>query len=112
MSLSWEYKGKLYDLDKNGFLQDWEAWEDGMAEKMAEADGITLTEGHWEVIRFLRGYYSKYQIAPMIKILVREIGKAFGPDKGNIKYLFELFPGGPAKQACRYAGLPKPTGCV
>jgi tRNA 2-thiouridine synthesizing protein E len=48
----------------------------------------------------------------MIKILVKEIGKAMGKEKGNTKYLYQLYPGGPAKQACRYAGLPKPTGCV
>jgi tRNA 2-thiouridine synthesizing protein E len=48
----------------------------------------------------------------MIKILVKEIAKVMGPEKGNTKYLYELFPDGPAKQACRYAGLPKPTGCV
>ncbi len=112
MSLSWEYNGKLYELDKDGFLKDWKAWEEGMAEKMAAEDGIILNEGHWEIIRFLRQYFIKYQIAPMIKILVKEVGKAFGPEKGNLKYLFELFPRGPAKQACRYAGLPKPTGCV
>ena len=40
------------------------------------------------------------------------IGKKLGADKGNSQYLYELFPYGPAKQACKIAGLPKPTGCV
>jgi tRNA 2-thiouridine synthesizing protein E len=48
----------------------------------------------------------------MIKILTKELGKTMGKEKGNTKYLYELYPAGPAKQACRYAGLPKPTGCV
>jgi len=48
----------------------------------------------------------------MIKILTKEMKKRYGKEKGSTKYLYELFPGGPAKQACRYAGLPKPTGCV
>ena len=112
MPLLWEYKGKPYELDKDGYLQDWEAWEDGMAEKMAEADGLELTENHWTIIKFLRDYFVKFEIAPMIQILVKEIGRAMGTEKGNIKYLYNLFPEGPAKQACRYAGLPKPTGCV
>ena len=45
-------------------------------------------------------------------MLTKAIGKKLGKDKGNSKYLYELFPYGPAKQACKYAGLPKPTGCV
>jgi tRNA 2-thiouridine synthesizing protein E len=86
--------------------------EGRMAQIMASQDSITLGPEHWDIIKFLREYFIKFQIAPMIKILVKEIGKAMGPEKGNTKYLYELFPGGPAKQACRYAGLPKPTGCV
>ena len=71
-----------------------------------------LTENHWEVINFLRSYYEEYQIAPAVRVLTKAIGKKLGKDKGNSKYLYELFPYGPAKQACKYAGLPKPTGCV
>ena len=66
----------------------------------------------WEVINFLREYYQEYQIAPAVRVLTKAIGKKLGPDKGNSKYLYELFPYGPAKQACKVAGLPKPTGCV
>jgi TusE/DsrC/DsvC family sulfur relay protein len=107
-----EFEGKQCEIDEDGFLMDWQEWKEGMAEQMAKEDGLTLTNEHWEVIKFLREYFIKFQIAPMIKILVKEIGKAMGPAKGNTKYLYELFPAGPAKQACRYAGLPKPTGCV
>jgi len=107
-----EYEGKTYEVDEEGYLQDWEQWHEGLASHMAKLDGLELTDAHWEVIRFLRDYFTKYQIAPMIKILVKEIGKVMGPEKGNTKYLYELYPAGPAKQACRYAGLPKPTGCV
>ncbi|MEW6067863.1 MAG: TusE/DsrC/DsvC family sulfur relay protein [Nitrospirota bacterium] len=106
------FKGKEYEMDEDGYLTDWQVWEAGMAEEMAKGDGLALTPEHWEVINFLRDYFIKFQIAPMIKILVKEMAKAFGPEKGNTKYLYNLFPAGPAKQACRYAGLPKPTGCV
>jgi TusE/DsrC/DsvC family sulfur relay protein len=108
----WEFEGKKYELDEDGFLVDWQSWQEGMATAMAKNDNIELTENHWVIIKFLREYFIKFEIAPMIKILVKELGKAFGPEMGNTKYLYQLFPGGPAVMACRYAGLPKPTGCV
>lgn len=107
-----ELGGQSIEVDEEGYLTNLDDWSKELAEHMATEDGITLTEAHWEVINFLRDYFQKYQIAPMIKILVKEIGKTMGPEKGNTKYLYELYPAGPAKQACRYAGLPKPTGCV
>jgi len=107
-----EIAGKQVEVDEDGYMVDLDAWNKDIALSMAKADGLDLTDSHWEIINFLRDYYQKYQIAPMIKILVKEIGKTMGADKGNTKYLYELFPDGPAKQACRYAGLPKPTGCV
>ncbi len=107
-----EFQGKQIEVDDDGYLLNLEDWTPDLAGHLASQDGISLTDAHWEVINFLRDYYKQYQIAPMIKILVKEIGKAMGPEKGNTKYLYELYPAGPAKQACRYAGLPKPTGCV
>lgn len=107
-----DFGGKQVEVDDDGYISNLDDWTPELAQFMADQDGITLTDAHWEVINFLREYYKKYQIAPMIKILVKEIGKAMGPEKGNTKYLYELYPAGPAKQACRYAGLPKPTGCV
>lgn len=107
-----EIKGKSYEIDDDGYLINWQDWNEDIAGQLAKIEGIELTDAHWEVIRFLRNYFMQYQIAPMIKILVKEIGKVMGPEKGNTKYLYELYPGGPAKQACKFAGLPKPTGCV
>ena len=107
-----DFKGKQIEVDDDGYIINLDDWSPELAEQFASEDGVTLTEAHWEVINFLRDYYQKYQIAPMIKILVKELGKAMGKEKGNTKYLYELYPAGPAKQACRYAGLPKPTGCV
>ena len=107
-----EFEGKSYEVDEEGYLMDWAVWAEGIAAVMAKEDGLELTDAHWDVIRFLREYFEKYQIAPMIKILTKELAKKYGKEKGNTKYLYELYPAGPAKQACRYAGLPKPTGCV
>lgn len=107
-----EIEGKAYEIDEDGYLLDWQEWNEGIAGHMAKEDGLELSDAHWEVIKFLRSYFEKYQIAPMVKILTKELKKKYGKEKGNTKYLYELYPAGPAKQACRYAGLPKPTGCV
>jgi len=98
--------------DPEGYLVRRDDWSRELAEEMAAFDDIVLAEPHWEVIHFLQEYYDHYEIAPAIRILTKQIGKRFGKEKGNSRYLYELFPRGPAKQACRYAGLPKPTGCV
>ena len=98
--------------DHEGYLMRRADWTPELAVELAMADGIELTNAHWEVINFLQEYYDNYEIAPAIRILTKQIGKRYGLEKGNSKYLYELFPKGPAKQACRYAGLPKPTGCV
>ncbi len=107
-----EIAGKPVEVDEDGYLVNLEDWTKDVAIVFAKEDELELSDAHWEVINFLREYYEKYQIAPMIKILVKEIGKTMGKEKGNTKYLYELYPAGPAKQACRFAGLPKPTGCV
>lgn len=107
-----EVKGAKYEVDEDGFLVDPDEWTMDIANYFADVEGIAMTEAHWEVVNFLRDYFKQFNIAPMIKILVKEIGKKMGPEKGNTKYLYQLYPGGPAKQACKIAGLPKPTGCV
>jgi tRNA 2-thiouridine synthesizing protein E len=104
--------GRTIDLGKDGYLANVDEWDEEVAGILADEEGIEMTERHWEVVHFLREYYRLYQIAPMIKILVKKMGSAFGPAKGNLKYLYELYPEGPAKQACKIAGLPRPTGCV
>ena len=107
-----EINGNEYELDGEGFLQNMSDWSREVASGMAEKDGVELEPAHWEVIKFLRDYYFEYRIAPAIRVLGKEIGKRLGVDKGNTRYLDQLFAFGPARQACRYAGLPNPTGCV
>ena len=107
-----EVNGKDYEVDEEGYLVDLSSWVPEIAGVMAAAEDAELTDAHWEVINFLREYYEEYQIAPAVRVLTKAIGKKLGKDKGNSKYLYELFPYGPGKQACKYAGLPKPTGCV
>ncbi len=110
--MSIEVNGKTYETDEEGYLTNINDWEPEVGTAMAQVDDCELSNNHWEVITFLRDYYEEYQIAPAVRVLTKAIGKKLGKDKGNSKYLYQLFPYGPAKQACKYAGLPKPTGCV
>ena len=110
--MSFEINGKTYETDEEGYLLNLAEWTKEAAEHMAEEEKVPLTDSNWEVINFLREYYNEYQIAPAVRVLTKAIGKKFGAEKGNSKYLYDLFPYGPAKQACKIAGLPKPTGCI
>lgn len=110
--MSLQLAEKVLETDEEGFILRLDDWSEEAAETMAAEDNLELTPEHWEVINFLRDYYTEFQIAPPVRKLTKAVGQKLGPDKGNSKYLYELFPYGPAKQACRYAGLPKPTGCV
>ncbi len=110
--MAMDVNGVSIETDEEGFLVNLSDWNPDVALELAKGESIELTEQHWEVINFLREYYDEYQIAPAVRVLTKAIGKKLGPDKGNSKYLYDLFPYGPGKQACKIAGLPKPTGCI
>jgi len=107
-----EVNGKSLEVDEEGYLANLNEWEPAVAEVMAKDEGLELSDDHWEIINFLREYYEEYQIVFAVRVLTKAVGKKLGKEKGNSKYLYELFPYGPGKQACKLAGLPKPTGCV
>ena len=110
--MAYELNGQNFDVDEEGYITDISLWNKELADLIAKGEEIDMTEDHWEVVNFLRDYYEEYQIAPAVRVLTKAVKKSLGADKGNSKYLYELFPYGPAKQACKIAGLPKPTGCV
>jgi len=94
------------EVDEDGFICDPDKWNEAVAETLAETEGIEeLTEEHWKVMNYLRDYYQKFGVAPMIRKLCKETGFP-------LKKIYDLFPSGPAKGAFKVAGLPKPTGCV
>ncbi|MGB5291843.1 MAG: TusE/DsrC/DsvC family sulfur relay protein [Lysobacterales bacterium] len=110
--MAYELNGVTYEADEEGYLVDISAWNKDLALLIAQDENIEMNDDAWEVVNFLRNYYEEYQIAPAVRVLTKAVKKSLGPDKGNSKYLYELFPYGPAKQACKIAGLPKPTGCI
>ena len=98
--------GQEIEIDEDGFIQEPEKWNNEVAEDLAKTeDAYPMGEDHWKLVNYLRNYFLEYDIAPPIRMLCKETGF-------NLKYVYELFPGGPAKGACKVAGLPKPTGCV
>ena len=107
-----EVNGNTYETDEEGYLINLADWNEDIGKAIAVTENVDMSPSHWEVVNFLREYYNEYQIAPAVRVLTKAIGKQLGAEKGNSKYLYELFPYGPAKQACKIAGLPKPTGCV
>lgn len=99
------------ETDKEGFLKNTGDWNPTIAEQLAELDGITLSEDHWEVIHLVRDYYQNYRLFPANRVLVTKVREAFGESKGNSIHLMKLFTGKPAKHIAKIAGLPKPPNC-
>jgi tRNA 2-thiouridine synthesizing protein E len=98
--------------DKEGYLKEPSLWDESLAPVIAITEGITLTEDHWEVIRYVRRFYDEFNTSPSIRPLVKYLAQELGEGKGNSMYLYKLFPKGPAKQATKIAGLPKPKRCI
>jgi len=85
---------------------DWTR-EDAM--KIAQAEGLQLTETHWEAIRALQNYYAHHDDESVINL--RDLHDALDENfhlQGGLKFLYTLFPGGPIAQSCRLAGLKAP----
>lgn len=101
-----ELAGDMYEVDEKGFLQEPGRWNESVAQALAAMEGVTeLSDEHWKVINYLRSYYLQNDICPMVRRLRKETGL-------GLSRLYELFPNGPANSACKWAGIPKPTGCV
>jgi tRNA 2-thiouridine synthesizing protein E len=107
-----DFMGKKVATDKQGYLLDYTLWHKDLAIEMAKNDDFDLTPLHWEVINFVRQFYLTYNTSPAIRALTKAMKAEFGEEKANSRYLFRLFPDGPAKQATKYAGLPKPKRCL
>jgi len=94
------------EMDGDGFMTDPSLWNNDLALEIAKSDGINeLTENHWKVINIIRQNFDEKGIAPMVRVICKETGL-------KLREIYELFPLGPARGACRVAGLPKPDGCV
>jgi tRNA 2-thiouridine synthesizing protein E len=106
------FDGREIALDERGYLARADDWNEPLAAHMAALDGIALGAEHWVVIRFLRRYHAEFRMAPGMRLLLKALAAELGPEWATSRKLYRLFPEGPAKQACRYAGLPKPVSCI
>ena len=110
--MSYDFNDQLIEHDKEGYLIKLSDWNKELAILIAKHEDIEMSNDHWEVINFIRDYYHEFNISPAVRILTKAVKKKLGVEKGNSRYLYELFPYGPAKQASKIAGLPKPTNCI
>ena len=106
------FEGSEIETDSEGYLKETTQGSEAMAEVIAAQEGISLSVEHWEVVRFVRDFYLEFNTSPAIRMLVKAMANKFGEEKGNSRYLYRLFPTGPAKQATKIAGLPKPVKCI
>ncbi|EOG1983613.1 TPA: sulfurtransferase TusE [Proteus mirabilis] len=106
------FNGQQIETDSHGYLKNSNEWIEEMVPILAELEEIELTEQHWEIIRFVRQFYLEFNTSPAIRMLVKALAQKYGDEKGNSRYLYRLFPKGPAKQATKLAGLPKPVKCI
>lgn len=107
-----EFNGQTIKVYASGNLVNPEDWSEALAERLAQKEGIQLGDEHWAVIKFLRHFYFQYGITPMVKVLIKHMAEEMGSEESNEQHLYQLFPGGPARQGSRIAGLPSPQGCI
>ena len=94
------------EVNENGFIQQPELWNDEVAAALAATEGVDeLSADHWKVVRYLRKHYLDFGLAPMIRKLCKQTGF-------ELRKIYKLFPSGPAKGACKVAGMPNANGGV
>jgi tRNA 2-thiouridine synthesizing protein E len=94
------------EFDADGFMVNPDLWSEEVARALANEEGITdMSENHWKVVNFIRAYWREHDLAPPVRLICQELGV-------SIREIYKLYTAGPARGACRVAGLPKPDGCV
>lgn len=102
-----EVNGKSIETTDSGYLVNHMDWDEDVARKLAEIEGIELTDKHWDVLSYLREeYIDNGQNQPMERVVLKDMGKRWG-SKPSSKDLYVLFPLAPTKQGTKIAGLPE-----
>jgi dissimilatory sulfite reductase related protein len=103
-----ELQDRTLPTDEEGYLVNPDDWTPEVAERVAEEEGIALGDEHWAVIQFIRDHYDEHQVAVDARFVIRFLEEEFGYGDKAHNHLFELFPYGYVKQACRIAGMRRP----
>lgn len=98
----------MASIDDEGYLLDPFEWSEALAAQLARAEGIELTPLHWEVLRFMRRFHDERQVAPDARFVVQFLAREQGLGGEARARLFQLFPYGYVKQACKIAGMKRP----
>ncbi len=101
-------EGVEHETDEEGYLLE-PNYSDAAVPVIAQAEGLALTDDHWAVVRYMREKYREDGHTPNFRHMLKEFAERVRPGTDS-KYLYDLFPAGPAKQAAKVAGLPKPYG--
>ena len=94
------------ERDAEGYLLDPGDWNEEVAKMLAEEENLTLNDDHWDAIRFMRDFYEENQVAADARFVIKHLAQRMG--KEAHKKLFELFPYGYVKQACKISGMRRP----
>ncbi len=106
-----EVGGRRVLTDSEGYLINLDDWSEEFVHALARQEELALTDEHWQIIRYLRGYYEEHGVQAQVREMIRHFRAQWGPDKGNNRYLHDIFPrGGPQKQGNRLAGLLRTKG--
>ena len=106
--MAYEAKGKVLETTETGYLVSQDDWDKDVAQVIAAAEGLTLTQDHWDVIEYLRDAYLNHNgEQPNNRAMLKAMQDKWPDRKVDNKALFDLFPGNPSKQAGKIAGLPE-----
>lgn len=106
--MAYTVEGTDYETDDEGFLLE-PNYSDEIVGVIAQSEGIALSDAHWEVIRFMRDQYRENGQTPNFRNMLKGFAEQARAGTDS-KYLYDLFPAGPARQAAKIAGLPRPFG--
>lgn len=103
--------GREVLTDSEGYILHLDEWSEDFARAQAREEDLTLTDEHWQVIRYLRDYYQQHGVQAQVRMMIKHFAQVWGPERGNNRYLHDIFPrGGPQKQGNRLAGLLRTKG--
>lgn len=98
-----------YVRDVEGYIVQPADWDENFSRKLAVEEGLELDDNYWSILCFMRGYWQQNNVAPDVRHVTRHLVETHGYDKKKAKqHLFELFPYGYVKQACKVAGMQRP----